>query len=748
MDSVFDKKNSPMGDSSAQAIELPYDLDLKFGIKKLCDSISPVLSSVSENKLTEAEVKFIQNSCGKLSTEIRKELKLRSPTDPEVDLLLTIKDISDSISENVSSQHEFIRRAEDFDAGRLANSSEVERQFLEVAISECRRTIVEEFAKLSNLQVGEAPLREKLKKMAQVLLASATLLSMGGKEEEKSFQALDNTKAPTDVTSVESVGQALTIDDADNHPRYTKEAQDSGQFSQTLNPSISNLISNNYSERAQITFPLFSSISDTLWVGAVYCQNPGGTFTLVNRSFSNPEGNVEADIQQIRFSVSSNKSFPLLTPIGYAPDNVRVTDANGHSVNIKMADSGRSFTVSENKFLSSIEINYSAVEAEEHIELSEPVSTNMARSSQTLAMVEALKSDPSRVEDVLSAYFSNYTYLLSNDLAAIVEGSGVLNRQEIYGNIKYADCDTASIVAAGLLNQAGIKAGVICGYTEQRGEATNAHGKIVYQDEQGKYKTFECTKDMKRVLKNVSLEKEDKNQLRDIFKKFKVGDSVERRLELYQEFNEALDRILSKNDYDEYEWQPESQDDGERTVFDNYDTLRRELSVEKRDLIDASLALLGVGSLLSAAVFAGRTAAQKYRKSAMEAMVSKVENPLHAKQSNSHHRGDLAQKIENEVDYRIACFLNDFGQNTLVDQFKEKSASLTIEQKQVVLKYLSVGVVVNLTVDGPNLSIANPVFSWSQMACSHKIKKQLQEHPNDVIKIDDAFKIAIKGDFR
>jgi hypothetical protein len=141
MDTGFDKKNSSLGDTSAKAIEVPYELDIKFGIKKFCGSIAPAIREVCEREVTEAEVKFIVNSCGRVSAEIGKELKLRSPSDPDVDLLLTIKNISDSICEHVSSRHEFIRRANDFDAGRLANSSDMERQFLEAAVSECGRTI-------------------------------------------------------------------------------------------------------------------------------------------------------------------------------------------------------------------------------------------------------------------------------------------------------------------------------------------------------------------------------------------------------------------------------------------------------------------------------------------------------------------------------------------------------------------------------------------------------------------------------
>jgi hypothetical protein len=120
-----------------------------------------------------------------------------------------------------------------------------------------------------------------MKKMAQVLLASTTLLSIGAKGEEQPFSMLDNRKAPTDITSVEEEGE-LTIDEA-KVEKPTENVGDSSYMSETLNPSISAPSRIDYSERAQISFPLFSSIRDTLWAGGVYSQLPGGTFSLVER---------------------------------------------------------------------------------------------------------------------------------------------------------------------------------------------------------------------------------------------------------------------------------------------------------------------------------------------------------------------------------------------------------------------------------------------------------------------------------
>jgi hypothetical protein len=124
-----------------------------------------------------------------------------------------------------------------------------------------------------------------------------------------------------------------------------------------------------------------------------------------------------------------------------------------------------------------------------------------------------------------------------------------------------------------------------------------------------------------------------------------------------------------------------------------------------------------------------------------------IENPLHEKSRESLRRDKLSEHIEMEVDYWTTRLLTHFGKQSLVEQFKDNSKSLSIDQKQVILKYIAVGSVVQLTIHGPNLSITDPTGSWSQFACAQKIKKQLLDHPKDTIKIDEAFKIAIKSTF-
>lgn len=753
---TIDQKSEPQSVAATAARPpISYQFDQELGLSSFKNQILEVLRD-RERTHSKEEIKFVLDSCQRLNQQIYKELKTRMPDDPSAEQMKDLRSIVSDLSEYLALKTEFSDSLQKHDAGDEAALRGSPRIFVQMGITDVSQKLEDTLKRLDSIQIQDKPFLEKIKRLSAVVLASLSLLSMRGTHEDPEAKILEN-RPTTELNKTNEIDQTKTTPSQKELAKNPKVGEsetrsgasfDNGQVvnnktpGKTLNPDINAPSSRGDSFKdIQIDFPLLSSVSDPLWVSKIYCRNERGDFDSINRQTEIIGSSPEASCVEKLNSVQAGEKINLSSPFGFGIGNIEVSKKDGTPVTFTWDQNKNEITIGqlgiEVQKTISVEVKYEILEGREKLGMPEPTSVEMARSEYQRALIEALKADPSRVEEVLDLLFSKYTYLTSSNINGIIAKFPIQNHEEIYGNIGIGDCDSVSIVGAGLLNEAGIKAGIICGHNEESGSLGAAHAKLVYEDQNGEFQTYESTQKMKNAFFNLALEPDDYRMLTHIVDKMRAFDTVERKMSDYKEFKEALESILQKPYYDFYKKSPERAAGSSRNLLTNLDELRESLPRGKKELLDFGALATGLMALVGSGYLLGRAASSAYRKNAVANLSKNVENP--GQTPDSHV--SFGRKIEN-LQKSLGLWIEDSKRSfedipeigNLIDKFSDAS----LEQQQALMKYILIMKVIS------GASSYHKINSPTVMRYSFALKERIEQQDRNVLGINEAFKIALR----
>jgi|GEM_PF-5908037 len=754
MGAIDQKSETQTAAHSAVQNPIPYDCDQDLGISSFKNKVLGILRD-HERSCSKAELDFVLDSCQRLNQQIYKEIKTRTPNDPRAEQLQDLKTIVSDISEYLILRTEFAGSLQRYDAGEESALNGSPRIFVQMGLSDVSQKLEDGLKRLESIKIGEKPFFEKVKSLSAVVLASLSLLSMRGTPENPDVKILEN-KTPTEINKKNDPDNAklkLSTKDQGQNQKAAKPGlgdanSNAGQLAEnsrpgeTLRPGIN--APANHRDRfddIKIDFPLMSSIKDPLWVHTVYGRNNQGEFVKINRRTEVTGSSVEAHCLQELYSVTSGANILLSSPFGFGIDNIAIAQKDGSAVPFTWQPDKNEITIGQLDTATSknirVELSYELFEGKENLEMPEPSSVSLARSEYQQALISALKADPGRVEEVLDLLFSKYTYLTSSGVGAIIEKIPGRNYEEIYGNIGVGDCDSVSIVGAGLLNEAGITAGLICGHNEEDGALGNGHAKIFYLDENGEYQTYESTKKMKTGYFSLSLKQGDRDALETIVAKMRPYDDIEQRMADYKEFRETLEKILLDSYYDFYKKNPERVAADQRTFLTNLEELRESLPQGQKDIFSFGLLATGLMGVIGSGYLLARGASSAYRRSAVAELSNKIENPAHASESSKGFSSKL-RNIESSMQSWLAHLKETFKSAPEICKLVDQLSGESLEKQQALLKYLLIIKVTSAT------SEYRKINSASDTVYSLALRNKIENIDTDVAGINQVFRMALK----
>ena len=687
--------------------------------------------------LPAVELAGVVGVCGNLDARIARELKLRPGHDPVVPVLRELRGLTEAVRENLLSRDYFERQLAAHARGERPELTPLAQSMMAQAVVSCTERLTLALERVQTMPLPRQPVTHRIFEGAKVLVAVATLLSIPGVSAERSDE-----RGPAVLFSSTTTAEGKVEPPAASRPPAvltTLRERNPDHHAATLLAGVDPGVKPVGREQGvKIEFPLFSTISDHLWLGPVYARMPSGEFQRIDRQITCVETDTEATVTRSLGTLQAGSTILTPTPFGFGAHGVTLTREDGTPVPFTFDPACGEVRVDESGGAAGGTLTYRVTEARESLALPEPSPVAIIRPPLHDRVIAALRADPSRVEEALEVVCREYVYLTSHSVGNVLRSLRSLNQEEVFANIGFADCDSASIVVAGILNEAGIPAGVIAGEVESSGRFRTGHARIVYLDEHGEQQTFETTSSMRDSFHNVTISTADQRRLYELADGIAEASNVTARADSYARFRDALTEILTKPEYAEFRRQEIPEGSGERTWATNAIDFRQSLEIGRRDLLDMGLLLGGVLTLAAGTFLAARSASSRFHGGALDSAKGGVVNPLNTPAGPGAPRTPGVEQLSANVNGAVESSLNHLAR--LRPQIREEFAgtdTLDLEQRQAVLRYLRV-----LVTLGPD-SFSGPFYSMRHIRYVLRVRGQLEASAAEPASVQKAFEVAV-----
>jgi len=722
-------------ESTHSAPTLRWELSEQIGLPAFKAGVLSPFERHAGTSLPAAELDGVVGACRSLDARINRELKLRPGHDPVVPVLRELRGLTEVVRENLLSRDYFERQLAAHARGERPDLEPLGRSMMALAVESCTEHLAGAIEQVKALPLPERPVSYRIVEGAKVLVAVAALLALPGGTATRSepFPAIPVSPVPPPV--VPAV-RAVAYQPQPGAVAAGARAANPDHHDETLSPDIEPGLRSVRSEHGvKISFPLFSTVPDHLWIGPVYARSPAGDFQRIDREVTCIESDTEATVTRSLSALTGGSTVLTPTPFGFGAHRVTLTDSSGAPIPFTFDPARGVVQLREGNGTTAGTLTYQVTEARESLGLPEPSPVAMLRPALHERVIAALRADPSRVEEALEVVCREYVYLTSASVGNALRLLRSLNQEEVFSNIGFADCDSASVVAAGILNEAGIPAGVIAGEVESSGRFRSRHAKVVYLDQSGQYQTWETTSRMRDFLYNLELSAADQQRLYRLAVGIQEAGDAPRRVEAYARFREELTEMVAKPEYARFRRETDPEGSGERTLATNALDFREGLDFERRDLLDLGLMMGGVLTLAAGTFLTLRSASRRFHEGALERATGGIATPLNTPASPGAPLTPEVEQLSTNINGAVESSLSRLERRRpgIRDEFAG-TEELDLEQRQMVLRYLNV-----LETLGPD-SFSGPFYSMRHIRYVLRMRRHLEEttaHPASVQRVFD-----------
>lgn len=756
---------TPVG---AAAPIVPWEVSEKIGLRSFQESLRAAFQDGAAAPISDAEHDVVVDACRNLRAHLHRELKLRPPSDPLIAAFKELRELADRVHENLESRRSFER---EIAAGVRRDGSThepIDRGFLTLAIQDCTQQLGLQLEKIAAIPAPARPLRAQIFDGLKIALTVAALTSLRGEDVGRSdfLESLPPAASQPDrdaallarekphehaaihkTAFVRNVGSRGGAPDGAGANSGGAEEAVVQAAADGRNPTLRANIESGASLGSdacptKIDFPFFSTVSDHLWLGAPYARDAQGEFQRLDRRVTCRETDVEAQVTRTLRGVRSGDLVTTPTPFGFGAFDVAVALDDGTPVPFTFDSAHGVVQIDAGDGSKSGTLTYKVTEAREEIPLPEPVAVDLIRPTLHERVIEALRVDPARTQEALDAVFQEYFYLSGGDLGQVLLHLSNLPVEEVYGNIGFADCDTAAIVAAGILNEAGIPAGVVVGSAESGGRLHSGHAKVVFADGAGGCRTYETTAGMKGPLHDLKLEPSDRARLNEIAQQIEGAPDAAARVSGYAAFRAAFTEIVDRPEYAKFRGARAPLGSGERTFGTNAAERWQGLEYETRDKLEAALFVGSLFGAIGAAILASRAGLRRFHRNTVDSAREAITTPLQteaglppAQRLGTEHRryearlnGEIARHAA-QLDERLPGISKEFAECGALDAL----------QRQTALKYFKI-----LDSLGPDNALGLvPLYSVEHLRYVFGVSRALAGYANDPAGVSRAYTLAL-----
>lgn len=293
----------------------------------------------------------------------------------------------------------------------------------------------------------------------------------------------------------------------------------------------------------KVEFPPDSDIDDSFFATDNLVRAEG-QFVVVNpyQKISTIENKIQAKVNIPKIMVNPDVPIALPAPIGYAATNIKtipavkfVVDIGNRAINFDKAGVGQEVSV----IYDVVRVNMNPVDSDRA-----PYAVSEMVSDLTTAQTK------SEIRLQLDNKLKDFYYVTSDDLNEILDMlPGDPGKKT--AKIGIGDCDTLSIYASDLLNQAGKKSWLIMGYENTAGQIhlDQPHAKVAYFNEaEQRVVSYESTTPVKNSFRNVTLDDSDKQALLQHVTSMRADTNFDPD---FTRLREKIAMILGSGKYDE-----------------------------------------------------------------------------------------------------------------------------------------------------------------------------------------------------
>lgn len=780
---------------------IPWDLSNKIGLPTLKNSFERLIPNGELSTVSEQDRTYLKTLCSQIGHLTRKEISLRPTTDPLLPTLRGILKLTEMIWEPLSGASYFEKKLFELRRGipetdpRFQSEIDLHQSvlrtnpkfilrdgtslllpdttFTELALESSKRELKVALNALKALSLPPKPIKERLvggvMDSLKVGITALALLSLKGasnnqlellsmppaaagtddellhaqatiraqqQAEKKSARRASSSGIPPGLVS--QPGQQ-----ADRGPKVSsgtsagKNTSPSGD-TQTLSPNLYPAWPPQ-GHRITIEFPVLSAISETLWSGSIYARDQNGEFTQIERRTTLKDSDIEAEVTIEAFHFENGERHQALTPFGFGVLDIKEVTSDGVPLPFSFDAQGQTITLLAGDGSKDATIKYRVTDASELLELPAPVYNEIRNSDFNHRIISALRTDPSRAAEALDLISGQYTYVTGSSLSYALLPLHNLDPVEVYSNLGIADCDVLSMILATRLNQAGIPAGVITGQIERKGALAGGHAKVIYQDHEGSYRTYESTSRMKEVITNLSLTNEEERLIKQIANEIALSEDYQARAPRYRELRALLAKITASPENQKKIDKADEVSSSSRGLTDNLEGIYSNLSYDQRELLQA-LFIVGATVVVAGAVVAGTR--RSYRgivTRTINLATETIENPIKSLGTVAI-RGNLSKEVESLIESQrdfIKSSLHELQR--IAPRISERlKGAETLEYSQLVpvIKYLAL-----IEALGPHHRAA-PILSLPQVLYAFRVHKILKEN-SALVGIDQAFKAGL-----